>query len=97
MRDGFGPGQTAVRAFVIVHGQRNLLQLALALSAPSCLASLLNGRKQQGNQDGNDGDDDQKFDQRKSSGRHFSWFSRCHQVSRSLLHTVPRIPRNNDK
>jgi hypothetical protein len=38
---------------VVVKGQANLLEIVFALSASCRFPRLLNGRKQQGNQDGN--------------------------------------------
>ena len=48
---------------VIVQSQGQLLQVVGALDAACCLASRLDRRQQQGDQHGNDGDDDQKFNQ----------------------------------
>jgi hypothetical protein len=52
-----------------VHRQTKLLQLVLALSPAGCLASLLHGGQQQGNQNGNDGNDDKQLNQCKRSAR----------------------------
>ncbi len=50
---------------VVMNGQNQLLQIILALGPSGCLASLLDGWKQQRYQYGNDRDDDQQFDQCK--------------------------------
>ena len=52
---------------VIVHGQADLLQIVDALGPPCGFARRLNGRQQEGDQDRDDGDDDQKLDQRKTA------------------------------
>ena len=57
------PRKRQVDVVVIVHCQPDLLQVVFALGATSGRASLLNGRKQQRNQDRYDGDHDQQFDQ----------------------------------
>jgi hypothetical protein len=46
-------------------GDSELLQLVLALHPGRRFADFLDGREQQTDQDGNDGDDDQQFDERK--------------------------------
>src|ERR1043166_1764342 len=52
-----------VGAFVIVHGEYELLEIVGALNARGGSAYLLHGRDQQRNQDRDDGDDDQQFDE----------------------------------
>jgi len=52
---------------VIVAGEPQLLHVVLALRASSRLASLLNSREQQSDQNGNDGDNNQQFDQGKTT------------------------------
>jgi hypothetical protein len=49
-----------------VHRQADLLQIVFALGPTRRLARLLNGRKEQCDQNRNDGDDDEQFDQRKT-------------------------------
>ena len=48
---------------VVVQGDTELLQIVLALCSASCLASLLNSRQQQCNQDRDDRDHNQQLDQ----------------------------------
>lgn len=55
--------QPRIGALVVVNGQSDLFEVVLALSPSSCLPGLLDRRKQQGDQDGNDGDDDEEFNQ----------------------------------
>jgi hypothetical protein len=50
-----------------VHGQTDLLEVVLTLQARGRLADLLDGRHEQANQDGDDRNDHQQLDQRKSS------------------------------
>src|SRR5262245_46102929 len=51
---------------VIVQGQSPLLEPALAITAASGLAGLLDGRQEQGDEDGENGDRDEQLDQRKA-------------------------------
>src|SRR5262245_52577556 len=60
-------GKDAVRVGVVVQGQRKLLQIVFALGAPCRFARLLDGRQEKGNQRGDDGDDDEQFNERKSA------------------------------
>ena len=53
---------------VVVQRQPQLFEIVATLSPPSRLASRLHRRKQQRYQDGDNGNDDQEFDQCKSSG-----------------------------
>ena len=48
---------------VVCDPKTDLLQIIRALSPPRCLASRLNRRQKQGDQDSNDGDHDQEFNQ----------------------------------
>ena len=48
-----------------LHRQADLLEIVFALRAASGLASLLNGRQEQGNQDGDDRDHHQQLDERE--------------------------------
>ena len=50
---------------IVVVVQRNpqLMEIVLALGTSRCFTSLLYGRQQQGNQNGDDGDNDQQFNQ----------------------------------
>jgi hypothetical protein len=50
---------------VIVYGQGQLVEVVGALDAGRCLADLLDRGDQQADEDGDDGDDDQQFDERK--------------------------------
>src|SRR5262249_34264565 len=50
---------------VVVQGDADLMQVVLAGTACGSLADLLDGRHQQADQDGDDGDDDQKLNQRE--------------------------------
>jgi hypothetical protein len=50
-----------------VAGERELLQVVLALHATGRLADLLDRGEEQPDQDGNDGDDDQQFDEGEPS------------------------------
>ena len=52
---------------IIVHGQPHLLQVIFTLRPAGRLPSLLNSRQQQGNQHRNNRDDNQQFNQGKSS------------------------------
>src|SRR5262249_23724568 len=54
------------RRRVVVQAQRELLQVVFALHLGGGFTHALHGRHQKGNQNGDDGNDDQKFDQRKS-------------------------------
>jgi hypothetical protein len=50
-----------------VHSQANLFQVVRANRFPRRLARMLNCRQHQGNEHADDGDHDQKFDQRESA------------------------------
>jgi hypothetical protein len=50
-----------------MQGQAELLEVVFALAAAGRFACLLHGREQERDQDGDDGNDDQKFNQRKSA------------------------------
>ena len=65
--DDFAGGELAVDFVVVVKSQPNLFHVAFALCATCCFTSLLHSRKQQSNQDCDDGDYDQQLDQRKAS------------------------------
>ena len=56
-----------MRIVVVVQREPNLLEIVLALRTAGRFACLLDRRKQQGNQDGNDRDDDQQFNERKTA------------------------------
>ena len=60
-------GEPQVSVMIAVHGDSQLLEVVLALSATSGFACLLNGRQQQGNQNGDNRNHDQQFDQRKTA------------------------------
>ena len=51
---------------VVVQSQSQLFEIVLALSAASRFASLLNGRQEQGNKNGDDRNDDQEFNECES-------------------------------
>jgi hypothetical protein len=55
--------QLAVGVVVVVGGQAELLEVVGALDAGGGLADLLDGGQQQADQDGDDGDDDEQFDE----------------------------------
>ncbi len=63
------------RRVVIVHRQRDLLDVVLALQVPRRLPRRLHRRQQQGNQSADDGDDHQKLDERERRFRilDFGW------------------------
>ena len=65
MRDGTG-GKDLVGIMVIVQRHSLLFEIVAALRAPGGLAGRLDRRKQQGNQNANDGDDYQQLDQGES-------------------------------
>ena len=52
---------------VAVQRQPELLQIVLALTATGCFPSLLDGRQQQCNQSGNNGNHNQQFNQREAT------------------------------
>ena len=56
-----------VAVMVRLQRQPDLFEIAPTLGAAGCLASRLDGRQQQGDQDPDDGDDHQKFDEREST------------------------------
>ena len=60
-------GKTFLLALVVDAAERQLLQVVHALGPPGSLASCLNGRQQQRDQNANDGNHDQQFDKRKPS------------------------------
>jgi hypothetical protein len=55
-----------VRSGVVGEGQADLLEVILAAHATRRLADLLDRGQQQRDQHGDDGDDDQQFDQGKA-------------------------------
>ena len=52
---------------IVVHGNTDLFQVAFALSPSGCFTSLLNGGKQECDEDGDDRDHHQKLNERKGS------------------------------
>ena len=52
-----------MRAFVVVQGQADLLEVVDALGTPGGFAGRLDGGQQQGDQDADDADDHEQFDQ----------------------------------
>jgi hypothetical protein len=60
-----GRRELAVRVVKVVNRQPDLFQVVLALGSRSSFPDLLNGRKQQANEDGNDRNDDEQLNQRK--------------------------------
>jgi len=56
-----------VNVMIVVQCQSHLLEIVAALGAACCLASGLNGRQQQGDQDADDGDDHQELDECETS------------------------------
>jgi hypothetical protein len=65
--------QALVGRFIVEAGQRQLFQVTLACGAVGGLADLLDGREQQANQDGDDGNHHQQLDQRETRMTG-SWF-----------------------
>ncbi len=59
-------GELRVDVVIVVEGQAQLLEVVLALGSPGGLAGLLHSGKQQRNQNGNNGNDNQQFNQRKA-------------------------------
>ncbi len=55
------------RVMVIVQGQSELLEVVLALRAAGRLASLLNGRQEQCDQDGDNRDHNQSLNEREAA------------------------------
>jgi hypothetical protein len=74
-RDGLAAVPAAVAGedtvAVVVHLQRqaDLFQVVAAGDAAGSLAHLLHGGKEEGQQDGDDGDDHEQFDQREGTPR----------------------------
>ena len=66
-RRGIDPGgwEPAVRPFVVVQRQADLLEVVRALDARRRLADLLHGRQQEADQDGDDGNHHQQLDERE--------------------------------
>ena len=62
----------SLRADVVVDGQADLLHVVDALGAAGRLAGRLHGWQEQRDQDGNDGDDDQQFDEGETLGLRIS-------------------------
>lgn len=60
-------GKCADGALVVEGGERKLLEVVHALRATRGLASRLHGREQQRDQDGDDGNHDQKLNEREAS------------------------------
>jgi hypothetical protein len=50
----------------VVQGQAHLLEVVLALGAAGCFPRLLHGGQKERDQDGDDGDDDQQFNEREA-------------------------------
>src|SRR5690606_10136896 len=61
-------GKDPVGVVIVVQCKARLLEIVFALAAAGCFPRLLHGRQQKSDQDGDDRDDDQVFDQRKSTG-----------------------------
>src|SRR5262245_51001658 len=57
--------QKAIGVLEVVDREPDLLEIVLALRAGGRLANFLNGRQQEADQDGDDGDYDQQLDQRE--------------------------------
>lgn len=56
-----------VRVMVVVHSKSQVFQIARTLHASSRFPGRLNGRKQKSDKDADNGNHDEKFDQRKRS------------------------------
>lgn len=56
-----------MQVVVIVQRQTDLLEVILTLRSPGSLSRLLDCRKQQCDEDGDNGNDDEQFDQRESA------------------------------
>ena len=65
--------ESPVDLVVILRRQRDLLEIVAALRSPGRLPRRLDGRKQQGDQDGNDRDHHQELDQREPPSPVRSW------------------------
>src|SRR5262249_57908581 len=59
-----------IRVVVVVNGQADLFEVVATLDAGGCFANLLDGRQQETNQDGDDGDDDKQLDQGEAFAAH---------------------------
>ncbi len=72
LRGGSGPiqesrGEGQMRRFVIVAGERDLLEVVPALRAASGFAGLLDGREQEADENRDDGNDDEQLNERESA------------------------------
>src|SRR5690606_18422534 len=59
--------ESPVCALIVVERKSNLLEIVFALSPAGRLAGLLHRRKEQGDQDGDNRDDDQQLNQREAT------------------------------
>jgi hypothetical protein len=75
-----------------VQCQSDLLQIVPALSSSGRFASRLNGRQEQGDQNGNDGNNNQQFDQSKSA-RKTHWGAR-NQHGITSVKKIERVRSN---
>lgn len=64
--DHIDGGEHAERGIVIVNGQADLLEVVFTTAATGCFPCLLDRREEECNQDGNNGDDDEQFNQGES-------------------------------
>jgi hypothetical protein len=64
--DQQGRREHFVHIVIVVRGQCHLLQIVAALGSPCRFTGGLNGRQQQGDQHGNNGDHHQQFNERKT-------------------------------
>src|SRR5262249_44729402 len=61
-------GKAPVAALVVVEGEADLLEVVHALGTPGRFPGRLDRREQKCDEDGDDGDDDQKLDEREAAG-----------------------------
>ena len=64
--DGEAKRQRADRVVIVMNGNPDLLEVVHALNASCRLPRLLYRGQQQADQDGDDGNDDEQFDQRET-------------------------------
>jgi hypothetical protein len=60
--------ETSMGAMVVVQGNANLLHVVPALHSPRRLPRALHRRQEQADQNADNGDDDQEFNKRKTTG-----------------------------
>src|SRR5437660_826408 len=73
---------------IVMDGQPHLFEVVAAAGAVGGLAHLLDGGQKKSNQDGNDGNNDQQFDEREGQPL---------AVSRDTVHFRPPIRERTDR